>query len=183
MDACVLLWIPSWPTSSPTRQATVAYYVNIFKGKIADYLWYGDAYLIFDRYIDYSMKCTTRSSRGNDRSRVYQLNLSSPLPPQKLTLTVSENKRQLIKITPIELQTDPEFMKESSHKLVITDQESIPTKVRPDGSLSLRQDLSTNREAETIIFQQAIKLATDEGSFTRVIADDRCVYPIASSLS
>ena len=126
IDGCALLWIPGWPSSSPTRQATVMDYVNKFKSKVADHLKSGDTYLIFDRYYDYSMKCASRSSRGNDGSRVYQLNSSSPLPPQKLTLTVSENKRQLIHIISKELQTDSDFMKENRHKLVITDQEETP---------------------------------------------------------
>ena len=71
-------------------------------------------------------------------------------------------------------------MKENKHKLVITDQEATPVEVRPDGSLTRRQYLSTkhehDEEADTIIVTQAIKLAADEGSFTRVIADDTDVY-------
>ena len=56
IDGFALLWIPSWPSSSPTRQATVMDYINKFNSKVADHLKSEDTYLFFDRYYDYSVQ-------------------------------------------------------------------------------------------------------------------------------
>jgi hypothetical protein len=66
IDGCALLWIPNWPSFSPTKQPTVMDFVRKFKGQLEERLKSGDVYLVFDRYEDYSTKCATRISRGND---------------------------------------------------------------------------------------------------------------------
>ena len=54
---------------------------------------HSDVYLTFDRYYDYSIKSVTRGARaGKHARRRHHMNLSSPLPPQKVVLTVNENK-------------------------------------------------------------------------------------------
>ena len=47
-----------------------------------------DVYLVFHRYMEYSIKDNTRNTR--------QKGLTMPLPPQKVLLTVTQNKIQLI---------------------------------------------------------------------------------------
>ncbi len=98
IEGCALLWIPHWPRSSPIKPSIVMDFVNKFKDHIERKLQLGDVYLIFDRYEDYSTKCPARVSRGTTGCRVFQLHPESPLPSQKLTLTVTENKKQLIDI-------------------------------------------------------------------------------------
>ena len=56
-----------------------------------------DVHFIFDRYYTDSVKTLARMSRaGKDASRRHQLSLDTPLPPQKVTLTVTKNKVQRI---------------------------------------------------------------------------------------
>ena len=56
-----------------------------------------DIYLVFDRYYDGSIKSNTRSERAqNIASRPHQLTLKTKLPPQKVALSVTGNKVQLI---------------------------------------------------------------------------------------
>ncbi len=56
-----------------------------------------DVHLVFDRYHDYSIKSGARQERaGQYASRCHQLSLQTPLPPQKVVLTVTRNKIQLI---------------------------------------------------------------------------------------
>ena len=72
IDGCALIWIPRWPASSPTKQPIVMDFVNKFKDQIKQRLKYGDVYLVFDRYEEFSIKCSTRTSRGTGGSRVFQ---------------------------------------------------------------------------------------------------------------
>ena len=58
----------------------------------------GNIYLVSDRYIEVSSKCSARKARGLGGCRVYKLSANSPLPPQKQILTVAENKKQVIQI-------------------------------------------------------------------------------------
>lgn len=156
-------------------------FVSKFKGKIEERLKSGDVYLVFDRYNDYSTKCATRISRGNDGCRVFQLSPTSPLPSQKLTLTVTENKKQLINIICQHLQGDAGFI--IKHKLVITSQDGTPVQLGPGGVPIQRHDMATSHEeADVIIVQQAIMLA-DEGRSIRVLADDTDVYVLLLHIS
>ena len=80
-----------------------------------------DVYLVFDRYKAYNTKSVTRSERSTQATRVHSLNRAMPLPSQKVVLTVTENKQQLIRIICEELERDQEFQRNTSdHKLLIT---------------------------------------------------------------
>ena len=98
LDGCAILWCVAWPTSSPTSQALVRDYVESFKKYLQLHLSQGDVYLVFDRYIEFSTKCSARKARGLGCCRIYKLYANSPLPPQKQILTVAENKKKLIQI-------------------------------------------------------------------------------------
>lgn len=134
-DGCALLWIPHWPPSSPTQQPTVMDYVNKFKDMIKERLSSGDVYLVFDRYEDFSTKYSTRISRGSDGCRVFQLSPTAPLPSQKLMLTVTQNKKQLIDIICKDIQQDTDFLQKHTemHKLVITGQDKTPVEISVGG--------------------------------------------------
>lgn len=112
-------------------------------------------------------------------SRIYQLSLFSPLPSQKAVLTVTENKRQLIKLICNELVHDKEYLKPltSQKKLVLTGEEVNPYEVTEFNTIR-RTDLATNHEeADVIIAQQAIKLGTEgRGMQVNVISDDTDVF-------
>ena len=89
LDGCAILWVINWP-----NKGTVADFVtmNVMK-RVASQ----DTYLIFDRYFDFSIKSGTRAARaGEEASRRHRLQLHTPLPPQTVVLTVTENKVQVI---------------------------------------------------------------------------------------
>jgi len=56
---------------------------------------------------------------------VYQLTPSTPIPAQKAVLTVTGNKKQLIKLICEDLQSDEDFVQNHTqmHTLLITGQE------------------------------------------------------------
>ena len=87
LDGCAVLWVMPWPSGG-----TVQDYLNNFCYHIMDHLEHSDVYLIFDKYNEGSIKELTRSNRDKGASRVYTLSRTSPLPPQKVILTVSSNK-------------------------------------------------------------------------------------------
>ena len=98
IDGCALLWIPQWPSSTFTQQPLLMDFVKKFKNHIKEKLESGDVYLVFDRYKGYSTKSSTRISRMTEGCKVFQLCLTAPLPSQKVTLTITENKKQYIDI-------------------------------------------------------------------------------------
>ena len=57
IDGCALLWIPKWPAPSSSQPLTVLDFVHKFKDHIVERLKFGDVYLVFDRYVEYSKKC------------------------------------------------------------------------------------------------------------------------------
>ena len=93
IDSCALLWIPQWPSSSTTQKPIVMDYVKKFKHHIQEKLKASDVYLVFDRYGDFSTKSSTRTSRMAEGCKVYQLSLTSPLPSQKVALTINTKQK------------------------------------------------------------------------------------------
>ena len=93
IDGSALLWVVHWPSDG-----TVETFVSNFREHIERKLKTGDVYLVFDRYYEYSTKSVTRNARAMEASRIYQLLPTTKLPSQKVILTVTENKKQLIAI-------------------------------------------------------------------------------------
>ena len=146
-----------------------------FKQYLQRHLSWGDVYLVFDRYIEFSTKCSARKSRGPGGCKVFQLSANSPLPPQKQVLTVSENKKKLIQIIVETLIV--EAVVPGRSRLIITGQEDTPVEIAPDGVVIRREDLKTiHEEADTIIVAQAIYAAKIEGKHVVLVADDTDVY-------
>lgn len=172
IDGCALLWIPGWPAVG-----NVQTYIDAFKHKIAEKLSKYDVYLVFDRYNDFSTKDSTRLARGT--GRVYQLTPSTPIPSQKAALTVTRNKKQLIKLICKDLQSDEDFVQNHTqeHTLLITGQEDIIEIYK--GNVIQRRDLYTSHEeADNIIVQQAFMAASEGASGVAVVADDTDVWAL-----
>ena len=152
IDGCALLWIPQWPSSSSTQQSIVMDFVNKFKDQIKQRLKSGDVYLVFDRYENFSTKSSTRISRMAECCKVFQLCPTAPLPSQKLTLTITQNKKQLIDIICKDLVSDTDFHRRNTqkHKLVITGQDKTPVEISYGGTIILRHDIATTHKKLTI---------------------------------
>ena len=108
IDGSPYLWIPSWPASG-----TIQHYIEKFKYHIGQKLTKAGVFLAFDRYQEYSIKGTARTSRGT--RMIHHLTTASILSTQKVVLTVTENKKQLINIICEELQNDKDFIDSFRH--------------------------------------------------------------------
>ena len=174
LDGSAVLWVIHWP-----ENGTVRYFVVNFKQYIQQKLISGDVYLVFDRYLDFSTKSATRCNRTSEANRVHRLALDTTLPSQKVVLTVSENKSQLMELICKELTRDTTFHRDytMTHKLVITSSNNAPVEIRYGGVVIHREDMSTSHEeADCIIVQQAITVATEYQVGVSVIADDTDVF-------
>ena len=65
---------------------------------ILKFLRESDVYLIFDTYMDKSVKSDTRSNRIGSFRRSHQLNISSDLPPKDICMSSNATKTNLVKI-------------------------------------------------------------------------------------
>ncbi|KAL8583211.1 hypothetical protein ACOMHN_053724 [Nucella lapillus] len=177
MDGCAVLWFVPWPASSETNQALVSHYVESFVQYLQHKLRSGDVYLVFDRYIEFSTKCSARKARGSGGCKVFQLSSNSPLPPQNQVLSIPENKKQLIQIIVETLVTEATVPGGHQSKLIVTGQDPTPIEISAGGITISRQDLrTTHEEADEIVVAQAIYAATEEGKHVGVVADDTDVY-------
>ena len=148
-----------------------------FKKYLQLHLSLGDVYLVFDRYIEFSTKCSARKARGPGGCRAYKLSANSPLPPQKQILTVAENKKQLIQIIVETLISEGVVPGSYQSRLIITGQEYTPIEIAPAGVVIRRADLRTTyEEADVIIEAQVIYAAKEEGRNVVIVADDTDVY-------
>lgn len=172
IDGCALLWVVQWPASG-----TVQDYADNFTKKIMTCLQISDVHLIFDRYYKDSVKHLTRLSRaGKDASRRHQLSLDTPLPPQKVTLTVTENKVQLIDLLCQNLANTLKQLPENTKRIVITGKDPVPIEIR-NGKEHERHDLkTTHEEADVIIVQHMVHLASTGLTHIRVVCDDTDVF-------
>ena len=94
IDGCAMLWVIPWPTNGTVKD----FVINILT-YVEEQLQICDTNLVFYIYYNDSIKNATRIARaGKEASRQHQLNLMTPLPPQKVILTVTANKVQLISI-------------------------------------------------------------------------------------
>ena len=129
-----------------------------------------------DRYIKTSTKQMTRSSRsGNDASRKHQLNLHTTLPTQKVVLTVTYNKEQLIDLI---CQYLVNHIVINQTKLGITGKDPTPVQVWINGTVQ-RQDLRTHHEeSDAIIIHHLVHIAsaTNDDAHIKVICDDTDVF-------
>lgn len=105
--------------------------------------------------------------------------MNNKLPPQKAVLTVSENKKQLIKLVVKLLIEDESFHQYThSHKLIVIGEDAAPFEISHGGVVIRRADLSTSHEeADNIIVQQVmLSVRNNETSDITVISDDTDVF-------
>jgi hypothetical protein len=170
IDACAILWIIHWPTNG-----TVSDFVDSFSTDVFRKLQHSDVNVVFDRYNDYSIKSGTRSSRAGQASRCYILGLHTPLPSQHVTLSVKENKTQLIDLICKGLLDKAANYTTASHKLVVTECDAVPVMVS-EGVVTEREDLTTtHEEADVIMVQHVIRMA-DSTQKMKVICDVTDVF-------
>jgi hypothetical protein len=125
LDGCALLWSINWPTHGIVQD-----YIQNLLNYLVDCLRKCDTYLIFDRYYDNSIKATTRNTRAaKDASRQHQLLLIAPLPPQKVTLTVTANKVQLINFICTYIRDNVAVLSQNGNRLVITGPDPTPVQI------------------------------------------------------
>ena len=95
---------------------------------------------------------------------IHHLTTTTILSSQKVVLTVTENKKQLINIIYEELQNDKDFIDSFSHEhtLLIT-REGDPVEITM-GQVILRPDIFTSHEeTDNIIIQQTF-MAVEQGA-------------------
>lgn len=179
LDGCAILWLVPWPASSEARPATVLDFVKAFKGQVQKHLKSGEVYLDFDRYVQYSIKCSARKARGSGSCRVFQLSPLSPLPPQSQILNSPDNKKQLVQIIVDTFKADQDILGGHKHKLVITGQDEVPIEISPGGIIIDREDMRTSHEeADVIVVAHAIYAAQVEKKQVIIIADDADIYAL-----
>ena len=112
-----------------------------------------------------------------ERYYIYlQAETADPAPTQKVVLTLTENKIQLIEIICHHLITASQQGKPTNHRLVITGQESSPTE-NHRGLQRRCDDLKmTNEEANVIMIQQVDKVANDGVESIKVLCGDTDVF-------
>ena len=98
------------------------------------------------------------------------------LPPQKQVVTVSENKKQFIRIIVEILIAEAVVPGGNQSRLIITGQEESPVEIAPGGVVIRREDLKTTHELADAIIAQAIYATKDEGKHVVVVTCDTDVY-------
>ena len=122
-----------WPTGGTAHD-----FLNNFRRHIQSHLDSSDVYLLYDRYKEGSIKESTRNYRDQGASRVYSLRPTAKLPSQKVILTVSSNKKQLIGLILTELIHHKDML---NGKLVITGNDPVPFQIN-QGVVSRRDDMT-----------------------------------------
>ncbi len=171
MDGCAILWVVHWPGKGSVQDLVT----NIVKHITSKLKGSTRVHIIFDHYCEYSIKSGTRCSRKAQVSRENQLCLSSPLPPQDVALTVTKNKIQLIDMICDELVSSVALLN-LPNSFVVTGKSPIPTEVC-SGLQIIRPDLKTmHEEADVIIPNQVVYLASLGCCTIKVISDDTDVF-------
>ena len=172
MDGCAIMWTVHWPHNGSVKD-----FVDNFCNFVIQRISNAHVYLVFDRYYDFSIKSSTRMQRsGQYCTRRHHLSINSLLPAQKVMLTVTENKRQLIGFICSELVRLGLSSHSFQHSLIVTGQERTPIELTNRVKLE-RDDMSTtHEEADVIMVQQAIKLAKSGVKSICVLSDDTDVF-------
>ena len=95
-----------------------------------------------------------RGARITEASRTHRLKANTELPPQKVVLTVTENKQQLVDIICTELINDESFNHDhlNQHKFVIIGQATV--EISDSGVIIQRRGMDTTQEkADNTIVQ------------------------------
>jgi len=123
------------------------------------------------RYIATSRKECLRRNRDLGASRVYRLSSTTKIPPQKVVLTVSQNKSALIDLLCEDLIKHKDDFKR--HRLVITGSRPVPVELYKGLTIQRRDLETTQEEGDTIILHQ---LAVVKPQSAIVVADDTDIF-------
>lgn len=169
LDGCAILWNVHWPVKGTVRD-----YIQGFKKYVSDRLKQCSVFLIFDKYLEHSIKGSTRLERAGKFLRSHNLTLEMPLPARETILHSTKNKQQLIKL--ISEQLLKEFTVECcKHRLLVTS-DVIPEETHL-GVCIKRLDLSTTHEEADVIIPQQLVHAVNEGAeCIKVVCDDSDVF-------
>ena len=173
VDGCAILWTIQWPT-----HGTVQDYVNNVLEYIFGKLQHIDVNVIFDRYYEYSIKTSTRTSRTVQQASIRRrLTPTTPLPAHSVVLTVTENKQHIIG-TICEQRREKGETNEApmKHSLRVTGPASIPVEIFKGVAIERRDLESTHEEADAIIPRQVVDAATQGSKCIKVICDDTDVF-------
>ena len=167
VDGCAMLWVIPWPSSKGNVEHFIINVISYFNRLLQKC----KTHIIFDRYYEQSTKnCTRKSRAGAVASRQHQLTLTIPLLPQKVLLSVTENKVQLIDLIWKYQLSD------SGTKLVVTGFLPVPLQFFR-GNVTERHYLKTTHEkADVIIVQRMVHLASKGIQTIKVICDDTDVF-------
>ena len=169
LDGCAVLRVIPWPMSG-----TVQDYLDRFRDHIQKLLKKTDVYLVFDRYKADSTKANTRHGLDQGASRMYTLRSTTRLPPQKVILTVMQNKMQFIELICKDIMTHSHLLIFTTKKLVITGADNMPVEINPGSIIIHRQDMKTmQEEADTMIVQQ---VADVKPTKALIVADDTDIF-------
>ena len=104
---------------------------------------------------------------------MYTLRSTIRLPPQKVILTVRQNKMQLIELIYKDIMTHSHLLIFMTKKLVITGADPVPVEINPGSIIIYRQYMKTmQEEADTMIVQQVADVKPKKA----LIADDTDVF-------
>ncbi len=168
LDMCAILWTTPWP-SSPAKVST---FVSAAVSTVLQHLKTCQVlHVVFDRYHENSIKSACRMTRSKGLSRVYQLVGESPLPKQAITLTVTANKLQIIKLIVDQLS--------STHvpdgkRMIVTGPEPHPI----DVGTEVMQESVAHEEADVLMAYHMINEAVAGYSPIKVVSDDTDVLVI-----
>lgn len=166
LDGCAVLWAIHWPIAG-----TLFDLVNAVALYIEVRLRNSDVNIIFDRYFDYSPKGCTRGRRTCISSDHRLLELQSPLPPQSVSLTVTDNKVQIINIVCNGLlkhfQQQP-----SDNRLLITGSDTVPNEVHMGVHIKRHDLINKHEEADVIIVNQVMSATREGKNIIHVVCDD-----------
>ena len=165
LDGCAVLWVVPWPTGGIVQD-----FLDNFRRHIKGYLESSDVYLVFDRYTAGSIKESTRKERDQGASRVYTLRPPARLPAQKVVLTVSSNKTQLIDLILADLEAHKDVL---NGKLVVTGNDPVPIQIYQGVVSKMEGMVITHEEADTMIIQQVAYVGATN---VLVVADDTDIF-------
>ena len=126
--------------------------------------------------MEYSIKDNTRNT-GQKGASEHQLSLTMPLPPQKVLLTNTQNKIQLVDLIDKALTKEKDQLSLCGHKLVVTGRDQVSTEINKSIVIS-RRDLETSQEDASVIIVQQMVAITEKhgGDGIRVLCDDTDVF-------
>ena len=107
---------------------------------------------------------------------MYILRSITRLPPQKVILTVTQNKMQLTELICKDIMTHSHLLIFTTKKLIITGADPVPVDINPGSIIIHRQDMKTMREeVDTMIVQQVADVKPKKAL---VVADDTDVFEL-----